>query len=177
MCSLLRSLLKGLILIFRVCPGGSFLWLHPFRTLSIVLGALFPFKGQMGYYFAKFSCKCLSYRGQDRCLFFTVYERYGSTCLSSIVFWSALPTFWLSSAEAIKTVSADRALFSKDLEAVSLTVVCLFSTSKLSHVQYKPLNIYGPNIVGTEGPEWKRHRSVANSAFNEVSMFFLAFIP
>ena len=61
----------------------------------------------------------------DQSLFFTVYERYGSTCLSSIIFWNALPMFWLSGAEAIKAVSTDRVLFSKDVEAVSLIVVCL----------------------------------------------------
>jgi cytochrome P450 len=37
-------------------------------------------------------------------------------------------------------------------------------------VQYKPSNIYGPNIIAIEGSDWKRHRAVANSAFNEVSM-------
>ncbi|KAF8235020.1 cytochrome P450 [Tricholoma matsutake] len=117
----------------KVCPGGSLLWLHPFRSLSIIFGPLFPFKGQMGYYFAQFS----------------LYKRYGSTCLSSILVWNALPIFWLSDAKAIKAVSADRVLFSKDVEA------------------YEPLNIYGPNIVGAEGSEWKRHRSAANSAFND----------
>jgi len=50
--------------------------------------------------------------------FFLVYKSYGSTCLSSIVFWDALPTFWLSDAEAIKAVSTDRQVFSKDVEAV-----------------------------------------------------------
>jgi hypothetical protein len=56
---------------------------------------------------------------------FAVYKRYGSTCLSSIIIWNALPTFWLSDAEAIKVVSSDRVVFAKDTEAVSLTVFCL----------------------------------------------------
>jgi len=30
------------------------------------------------------------------------------------------------------------------------------------------MEIYGQNVGGTEGVDWKRHRSVANSAFNEV---------
>jgi hypothetical protein len=51
--------------------------------------------------------------------FFAAYRSYGSTCLSSIVFWNALPTFWLSDAEAIKAVSTDRIHISKDVEAVS----------------------------------------------------------
>ncbi|KAF9467844.1 cytochrome P450 [Collybia nuda] len=117
------------------CPGGSILWIHPFRTSAIAFGPIFPFVGQMGYYFAKFS----------------LYAKYGSTCLSSITFWNAIPIFWLSDGDAIKALSADRKMFPKDVEA------------------YETLNIYGPNIIGTEGADWKRHRSVANSAFNEAN--------
>jgi len=40
-------------------------------------------------------------------------------------------------------------------------------------MQYEVINIYGDNIVGTEGPNWKRHRAVAKPAFNEVSPLFL----
>lgn len=35
-------------------------------------------------------------------------------------------------------------------------------------MQYETLNIYGDNLVGTEGSDWKRHRAVAKPAFNEV---------
>ncbi|KAF5379057.1 hypothetical protein D9615_005999 [Tricholomella constricta] len=123
----------------RVCPGGSLLWLHPFRTLALVLGPIFPLKGHMGYYYAAFS----------------LFREYGSTCLSSVTFWKAIPTFWLSDADAIKTVHTSRAIFPKDVEA------------------YETINIYGQNMVGTEGAEWKRHRSVANSAFNETNNAFV----
>ena len=34
--------------------------------------------------------------------------------------------------------------------------------------QYEPLEIYGQNVITAEGADWKRHRAVANSAFNEV---------
>lgn len=107
----------------------------------------------------------------------TVYKRYGNTCLSSILVWNALPIFWLSDAKAIKAVSADRVLFSKDVEAVSLTDCLKVRNTELA--QYEPLNIYGPNIVGAEGSEWKRHRSAANSAFNDVSttIWHTVFIP
>jgi hypothetical protein len=40
--------------------------------------------------------------------------------------------------------------------------------TRLFFLQYEGLNVYGPNIVSTEGPDWKRHRAVARSAFNEV---------
>jgi hypothetical protein len=39
--------------------------------------------------------------------------------LPSMVFWNALPVFWLSDADAIKTMSADRLHFPEDVEAVS----------------------------------------------------------
>lgn len=38
-------------------------------------------------------------------------------------------------------------------------------------LQYELISIYGHNIIGTEGAEWKRHRDVARSAFNEVGVF------
>ncbi|KAJ8693930.1 hypothetical protein PTI98_008872 [Pleurotus ostreatus] len=121
------------------CPGGEILLFHPFRTLSMVVGSHFPFPGQIGTYFGKFN----------------VYKKYGSTCLSSIVFYNAIPTFWLSDADAIKVVSTDRTVFQKDVEA------------------YETLNIYGPNLVGTEGLDWKRHRRIANPAFNEANNAFV----
>ncbi|KAG6831703.1 hypothetical protein H0H87_004358 [Tephrocybe sp. NHM501043] len=113
--------------------------LHPFYTLALVLGPYFPFEGYMGYYFAKFS----------------FFHKFQSTCLSSVTFWNAVPTFWLSDADAIKTVHASRNAFPKEVEA------------------YETINIYGPNMVGTEGIEWKRHRHVANSAFNEANNAFV----
>jgi hypothetical protein len=50
--------------------------------------------------------------------FLAAYKEYGSTCLSSIIFWNALPIFWLSDAEAIKAVSTDQIHFQKDVDAV-----------------------------------------------------------
>jgi cytochrome P450 len=85
------------------------------------------------------------------------------------MFWNATPIFWLSDGDAIKAISANRKMFPKDVEAVR--AACIFSQCVSSlDLQYETLNIYGPNMVGTEGSEWKRHRSVANSAFNEVSL-------
>ncbi|KAI0266552.1 cytochrome P450, partial [Gloeopeniophorella convolvens] len=51
--------------------------------------------------------------------------------------------------DALKTVFADRHTFQKDVEA------------------YEVLEIYGKNLVGAEGSEWKRHKAVASPAFNE----------
>ncbi|KAF9010195.1 cytochrome P450 [Cyathus striatus] len=84
-----------------------------------------------------------------------VYRKHGTTILSSITFSGEIPTFWLSDADSIKTVSTDRAVFVKDVEA------------------YETINIYGQNLVGTEGVEWKRHRTVAKTAFNEANNAFV----
>ncbi|KIM46888.1 hypothetical protein M413DRAFT_440460 [Hebeloma cylindrosporum] len=80
---------------------------------------------------------------------FSQYRKYGSTCLSSVVLWDLRPVVWTADPEVFRVASLDRPTFIKDVEA------------------YEPLNIYGPNIVGTEGAEWKRHRDIARSAFNE----------
>ncbi|KAK0458736.1 cytochrome P450 [Desarmillaria tabescens] len=121
------------------CPGAAILWINPFRTLAIVSGPFFPTQGKVGHYYAKFS----------------VFAKFGTTCLSSVVFWNAIPTFWISDADAIRIVSADRKTFTKDVEA------------------YEILNIYGQNMVSTEGAVWKRHRAVAKSAFNETNNAFV----
>ena len=39
--------------------------------------------------------------------------------------------------------------------------------------QYEALAMYGPNMVGLEGAEWKRHRAIAKTAFNEANNAFV----
>ncbi len=48
----------------------------------------------------------------------TVYKKYGSSCLASVTFWDAQPTYWLADADAVKAVTSDRFTFTKDVEAV-----------------------------------------------------------
>ncbi|KAJ3571796.1 hypothetical protein NP233_g3521 [Leucocoprinus birnbaumii] len=86
---------------------------------------------------------------------FELYKRYGSSCLISTTFWGAMPTYWLADADAVKAVYSDRFTYLKDVEA------------------YETLNIYGPNMVGLEGAEWKRHRAIAKNAFNEANNAFV----
>ncbi|KAJ7468028.1 cytochrome P450 [Mycena latifolia] len=123
----------------NACPSAGLVWLHPFRTLALLLAPWFPLKHQTGYYFAKFA----------------FYARYGSTCISSVTLSGSIPTLWVSDAQAIKTIASESVVFQKDVEA------------------YEALNIYGQNMVGTEGADWKRHRRVANPAFNEASNAFV----
>ncbi|KAJ7468039.1 cytochrome P450 [Mycena latifolia] len=86
---------------------------------------------------------------------FALYARYGSTCISSVILWGSIPTLWLSDAQAIKTVATESTIFRKDLEA------------------YEGMNVYGPHLVATEGADWKRHRRVANPAFDEANNAFV----
>ncbi|KAJ7634646.1 cytochrome P450 [Roridomyces roridus] len=80
---------------------------------------------------------------------FRFYNKYGSTALGSVLPWGATPTLWLADAQAIKAITCDVSVFEKDVEA------------------YEVLHVYGRSMIGTEGAEWKRHRRVAGSAFNE----------
>ncbi|KAJ6582916.1 cytochrome P450 [Mycena vulgaris] len=82
-------------------PYAGVLWLHPFRTPALLLGRWFPFRHQVGSWYAKF----------------TPYAKHGSTCVSSIVFSGSIPTVWLADADAIKTVAAEANVFQKDVEA------------------------------------------------------------
>jgi cytochrome P450 len=56
---------------------------------------------------------------------------------------------WLANAEAIHQVTARRDAFPKPLES------------------YRILEIFGRNIITTEGGEWKQHRKIAAPGFNE----------
>jgi cytochrome P450 len=44
----------------------------------------------------------------------------------------------------------------------------MHETTRTYKHQYEVVSVYGPNMVATEGPVWKRHRAVAKPAFNEV---------
>ncbi|KAJ8701241.1 hypothetical protein PTI98_000051 [Pleurotus ostreatus] len=117
------------------CPGGAITWLHPFRSGAPVLAPFFPLAGRIGDYYAKY----------------TAYAKYGSTVVSSALFSNARPTFWVSDAVALKTISNNRNTFRRDLEG------------------YNVVSVYGPNMVATEGTDWKRHRAVAKPAFNDAN--------
>ncbi|KAJ7238667.1 hypothetical protein C8J57DRAFT_1086779 [Mycena rebaudengoi] len=93
----------------RNCSGGTLTWLHPFRAAAIVVAPWFPLRGQIGFYHAKFS----------------IFSKFRSTCIGSVIFWGSLLIFWLADAEAIKIVGANRELFRKDLVGVSYFSVIL----------------------------------------------------
>ncbi|KDQ58514.1 hypothetical protein JAAARDRAFT_34328 [Jaapia argillacea MUCL 33604] len=117
------------------CPGRHVLWLDPFRNLAIVLAQTYPRPGS----FANWGVK------------FAPYAQTGSTCIASVLFLSSRLYFWISDADAIKTVTSDRLTFQKDIPA------------------YEILNIYGENLVSTEHADWKRHRGVSKAAFSEAN--------
>ncbi|KAJ7461743.1 cytochrome P450 [Mycena galericulata] len=86
---------------------------------------------------------------------FAFYGKNGSTAIGTVVLWDSTPALWLSDAQAIKTVANETSTFPKDMEG------------------YETVNFFGQNLVSTEGANWKRHRRVANPAFNEASNAFV----
>jgi cytochrome P450 len=56
---------------------------------------------------------------------------------------------WVSNAEAIHQITSRRETFPKPLKS------------------YKILDIFGRNIITTEGTEWKQHRKITSRNFNE----------
>jgi cytochrome P450 len=83
---------------------------------------------------------------------FSSYKKFGATSIASVRISAAQQLFWFADPEAIKLVASDRHTFQKDI------------------VSYEMINIYGGNVVSVEGSNWKRHRSVAMSAFNEANV-------
>ena len=65
---------------------------------------------------------------------------------------TASPTgvlIWTAEPEAIRQITQRREAFPKPLES------------------YKVLDIYGRNVISTEGTDWKMHRKVTSPGFNE----------
>ncbi|KAF8137618.1 cytochrome P450, partial [Boletus edulis] len=83
---------------------------------------------------------------------FSPYKKFGATNFASVELLHAQPIFWLADPEALKIVTSDRHTFQKDI------------------IQYEVLNFCGGNLISLEGTDWKRHRSVAMSAFNEANI-------
>jgi cytochrome P450 len=83
---------------------------------------------------------------------FSPYRKFRATAFATVEVWAARSTFWFADHEAIKLITADRHIFQKDV------------------AEYEILNFFGGNLVSAEGSDWKRHRSVAMSAFNEANV-------
>ncbi|KAK2464803.1 hypothetical protein APHAL10511_003221 [Amanita phalloides] len=116
-------------------PGREVIWIHPFYVIALVMAAWYPRPGSVGYYYAKFS----------------LFKKYGTTCLSSVHFWTSTPIYFISDADAFRFISNERAVFEKETEP------------------YEAVDVYGKNIVSTVRGEWKRHRAVSKNAFNEAN--------
>jgi cytochrome P450 len=74
------------------------------------------------------------------------FAKHGDT------FVTASPTgvlIWTAEPEAIHQITQRREAFPKPLES------------------YKVLDIYGRNVISTEGTDWKMHRKVTSPGFNE----------
>ena len=50
---------------------------------------------------------------------FAVFKKHGSTCLSSVLFWSSTPVYFVSDADAFRSINNERRLFEKVVDAVS----------------------------------------------------------
>ncbi|THU83317.1 hypothetical protein K435DRAFT_588805, partial [Dendrothele bispora CBS 962.96] len=85
------------------CPGHALLLFHPSQFLGQMLANMYPFPGWIGHYFDNFS----------------VYNRYKSACISSVLITDSRPIFWLADAHAIKTVATDKTTFDKDIDLVN----------------------------------------------------------
>jgi cytochrome P450 len=120
----------------------------------------------------------VTYRELLRCTdAIQVYAQHGSTCISSVTLSGSIPTLWLADAQTIKTIVFEPANFPKDIVAVRANLFCGCKFIHGIHErQYETLDIYGKNMVSTEGADWKRHRKVANPAFNEVFMVLPQYI-
>lgn len=78
------------------------------------------------------------------------YDAFGRSILAQIsVDRPGRPSFTCANPASVKALNADRRRFRKPVES------------------YKILNVYGKNLVSTEGDEWRRHRKIVAPGFSE----------
>ncbi|KAL0572316.1 hypothetical protein V5O48_009638 [Marasmius crinis-equi] len=81
---------------------------------------------------------------------FKNYAKYGSSCLSTVMVTDdPQPVYFISDAETFHFVYTDKA-FDKDISCFTM-------------------GAFGDNILRVNGTTWKRHRAIANPAFNEAN--------
>ncbi|KAI3602256.1 cytochrome p450 [Moniliophthora roreri] len=79
-----------------------------------------------------------------------IYAKSGWDVSAAVSLWPRVrATFTIADPKLLQEIGTQRALFPK-------------ATQK-----YDALNFYGPNIVSTEGEQWKLYRKVASPAFSE----------
>ena len=124
-------------------PGKAILWLHPFYIAALITASWFPRPGNVGYYSGRFSRAFTGlltafYHWSALKPVFAVFKKYGSTCLSSVVFWSSTPVYFVCDADAFRSISNERRLFEKMVDAVSNILLCsrlttLIERQSMSH--------------------------------------------
>jgi cytochrome P450 len=78
------------------------------------------------------------------------FQKYGLDILGSITFYpSPRVVLFIADPDTVKEVTTHRAAFPKPVQL------------------YKMFNIFGSNILATEGDEWRMHRNVVAKSFTE----------
>ncbi|KAF9267532.1 cytochrome P450 [Marasmius fiardii PR-910] len=79
-----------------------------------------------------------------------LYERHGWDISAAISLWPHVQvTYTLADPKALKEIGGKRTKFPKPLD------------------QYKPLEVFGKNILVSEGDLWKKYRKITSPAFSE----------
>ncbi|KIM26275.1 hypothetical protein M408DRAFT_194729 [Serendipita vermifera MAFF 305830] len=82
---------------------------------------------------------------------YDIFEKYGQDIISAVSVDGAPLCYLLADAEAIQEVLVNRTRFPKPIET------------------YKILELFGRNLVTTEGDDWKVHRKITAPSFSEKS--------
>lgn len=80
------------------------------------------------------------------------YERFGWDAISIVTYFNTKARFLIADPNIIKQIGASRTLYPKPIR------------------MYKTLEIYGPNLVTSEGAVWTRHRKITSPAFSELNI-------
>lgn len=100
---------------------------------------------------------------------FDLFTRQNSSVL---VYRSMLPSpdvqCIVADADAAKALFTDRRSFGKPIQGQSLQSALDTLVAEIVEFEdYEILKFFGPNVVVTEGEEWRRHRKLTGPSFSE----------
>ncbi|KAB5592842.1 Cytochrome P450 family protein [Ceratobasidium theobromae] len=87
------------------------------------------------------------------CAKYSEFRRAGKDAYMQIAMTNLRPNVYLADPRAIKAVAVQKQRYMKDVETVAHAI-----------------GMYGPNMAGVEGEDWKRHRKANQRAFNEKNI-------
>ena len=99
------------------------------------------------------------------------FKEFGGDIFAWVAFWPSVSVaMHTADPYVIKVLTTLCAQYSFSLTSSSCQQIATQHSAFPKPLDfYKPLNFFGPNILATEGKEWRRHRKIVARSFGEAN--------